>query len=81
MTTTAATTRHLATLWQGTKPWHWTALKYGHAQTVGYRNHVRYRRYQFWQLHITPIHIGRHGDKWEYGICLGKRTLYVLRHR
>jgi hypothetical protein len=79
VTTTAASTRHLLTLWHGQKPWHWAALKYGHAQPLGFRNHLRARR--FWQIHLTPVHIERDYSKWNVGICWGKRTVYLMVHR
>jgi hypothetical protein len=78
MSTTAKSTRHLATIWRGEKPWHWTTLMYGHVQPLGYRNH--FRRF-FWQLHFTPVHMERDGNKWEIGVCFGKRTLFVKVHR
>lgn len=79
MSTTAATTRHLATLHRGAEAWHWAALKVGHVQPPGYRNY-RHSRWYF-QLHVTPVHVARYVNTWEFGVCLGKRTLFVLRHR
>lgn len=35
----------------------------------------------FWQLHLTPIHLHRYGNQWEAGLCLGKRTIYLKRHK
>ncbi|MFI8191367.1 hypothetical protein ACIF8T_21530 [Streptomyces sp. NPDC085946] len=79
MSTTADSTRHLGTVWRGEKPWHWKALKVGHVQPRGYRTYWRTRR--LWQLHLTPIHIARDNSQWEIGVCLGKRTLFLLSHR
>lgn len=79
MSTTAATTRHLRTVYRGEKPWDWAALYRGHVQPRGYRTYWRGRH--FWQLHLTPVHLHRDGGKWEAGICWGRRTLYVKRHR
>lgn len=83
MTFTAAGHRHLRTLWKHpTIAWHWTTLNYGHAQP---NQHGRWcyrmpRRLGF-QFHVTPIHVSRDGSKWHGGLCLGRRTVYVLRHR
>lgn len=77
--TTADTTRHISTVWKGEKPWHWKALYRGHSQPRGYRSywHNRHR----WQLHLTPIHLSRDGEKWTAGLCFGKRTIYLASHR
>lgn len=79
MSTTAASTRHLKTLWRGEKCWEWLALYVGHVQPLGYRTYWKHRR--FWQWHVTPLHLHRDGGKWEAGLCLGKRTIYLKRHR
>ncbi|MEU3613508.1 hypothetical protein ABZ725_14490 [Streptomyces sp. NPDC006872] len=79
MSTTADSTRHLGTVWRGEKPWHWKALKTGHVQPLGYRTHYSSRWH--WQFHLTPIHIARDNNSWEIGLCLGKRTLFLLTHR
>ncbi|MGC5019031.1 hypothetical protein [Micromonospora sp. DT47] len=79
MSTTAASTRHLHTIYRGEKPWDWAALYVGHVQPRGFRTYWR-NRYR-WQLHLTPIHFHRDGEKWEVGVCLGRRTVYVKRHR
>lgn len=79
MSTTADSTRHIRTLRRGAKPWHWTALYIGHVQPRGHRTYWRNRH--IWQLHLTPIHLHRHGSRWEIGLCWGRRTVYVLRHR
>ncbi|MER7794886.1 hypothetical protein [Streptomyces sp. NPDC097640] len=79
MSTTADSTRYLKTIWRGEKAWEWKALYAGHVQPRGYRTFWRGRF--FWQLHFTPIHIHRDGDKWEIGVCFGKRTFYFKTHR
>lgn len=79
MSTTADTTRHLGTVWRGSKPWDWKALYVGHAQPRGYR--TRWTDRHRWQLHLTPIHIERDWDKWEIGLCFGKRTVFLKTHR
>jgi hypothetical protein len=79
MSTTADSTRHLRTIWRGEKPWDWAALLVGHVQPRGYRTYWRHRR--FWQLHLTPVHLHRDGARWEAGLCFGKRTIYIKRHR
>lgn len=79
MNTTAATTRHLRTLWRGERPWHWLALYVGHVQPRGYRTFWRGR--WFWQWHLTPLHFSRDTTGWTAGLCLGRRTLFVYRHR
>jgi hypothetical protein len=79
VSTTADSTRHLGTVWRGEKPWHWKALKVGHAQPRGYRTYFSSRWH--WQLHLTPIHIARDNSQWEIGLCLGKRTIFLLSHR
>lgn len=69
--------RHLATLWQSKRrSWEWWALLYGHAQPNRFVWLDRYR----WRFHLTPVHAERWGDVWEIGLCLGRRTLYVMRH-
>lgn len=78
MGTTGDSTRHLKTLWKGAKPWQWKTLKYGHSQPLGYRTYRKNRH--LWQLHLTPIHVARDNARWEFGVCLGKRTLFVLSH-
>jgi hypothetical protein len=79
MSTTATTTRHLRILWRGEKPWHWLALMIGHVQPLGYRTYIQSRF--LWQFHVTPIHLYRDSSGWEAGLCLGKRTIYLRRHR
>lgn len=83
MSFTAAAHRHLRTLWKHpTIAWHWTTLNYGHAQAHGVTRRWCYRSARrLWQLHWTPIHVARDGAKWTYGLCLGRRTVYVMRHR
>ncbi|MFD6025689.1 hypothetical protein [Streptomyces griseoluteus] len=78
MSTTADSTRHLGTVWRGKKPWHWKALYLGDVQPRGYRTYWRSR--WLWQFHLTPIHAARDNDKWEVGICFGRRTLFLLSH-
>lgn len=79
MNTTADSTRHLKTIWRGEKSWHWKALYVGHVQRLGMRT---FRRSPFfWQLHVTPLHLSRDGDKWTAGLCLGKRTVFLYSHR
>lgn len=79
MNTTADSTRHIKTIRRGEKAWHWTALYVGHVQPVGFRNFRRGRR--CWQLHLTPVHASRDGEKWTVGLCFGRRTVFVYRHR
>ncbi|MER5694939.1 hypothetical protein ACWDBO_31515 [Streptomyces mirabilis] len=79
MSTTADTTRHLRTVWRGEKPWHWNAIYTGHAQPRGYRTYRKSR--WLWQFHVTPVHIARDNSRWEIGLCFGRRTVYLLRHR
>ncbi|MFE7727386.1 hypothetical protein ACFU5D_16525 [Streptomyces anthocyanicus] len=79
MSTTADSTRLIKTVWRGEKPSHWKALKTGHVQPFGYRTYWRSR--WLWQLHLTPIHIARDNSQWEIGLCLGKRTIFLLTHR
>lgn len=77
--TTAATTRHLATVYQGQPCWNWAALYTGHVQPRPHRTYWRSR--WLWQFHLTPVHLHRDGTRWEAGLCWGRRTAYVLRHR
>lgn len=77
--TTADSTRHLKTVWRGEKSWHWKAIYIGHVQPLGRRTFWRDRF--MWQLHLTPIHVGRAGDTWTAGFCFGKRTAYLYSHR
>jgi hypothetical protein len=77
--TTADTTRYLATVRRGQEPWRWTALYLGHAQPRGYRNYFR-NRYD-WRLHWTPLCASNCYGKWTLGLCLGKRTIYLYSHR
>jgi predicted DCC family thiol-disulfide oxidoreductase YuxK len=79
MDTTAATTRHLKTLWRGEQAWHWLALFIGHVQPRGYRTWWRNR--WTWQWHLTPLHVSRDGRKWTAGLCWGRRTIYLYRHQ
>lgn len=85
MSFTAAHHRFICGLWKSkTVPWHWTSLNYGHAQPNQYGKWTYASPrplMRMWQLHCTPIHLSRDGDKLYYGLCLGRRTLYVLRHR
>lgn len=83
MSFTAAGHRHLRTLWKSkTVCWHWTSLNLGHAQPNQHgRWCYRVPSSRMWQFHVTPIHVSRDGSKWLVGLCLGKRTIYVLRHR
>lgn len=76
---TAATSRHVATLWHGNEPWNWLALYAGHEQPRGHRTWWRHRR--MWKLHLTPLHVSRDGDSWTLGVCFGARTLLLYRHR
>lgn len=77
--TTAVSTRHIRTMWQGDPCWHWKALYVGHAQPLGYRNY-RLDRWR-WKFHFTPIHVSRDGHKWAVGLCFGKRMIYLYSHR
>ena len=83
MSFTAAGHRHLRTLWKSkTVAWHWTALNLGHAQPNQHgRWCYRVARIRMWQFHLTPLHLSRDGDKRYFGLCFGKRTIYVMRHR
>lgn len=72
--------RHIRTFHQDpVTPWHWWALRYGISQPRGYRNRWHNRR--MFRLHFTPIYLERWGSTIEFGFCLGRRTLYVVRHR
>lgn len=77
--------RHIGTLYQNRERcWEWWALKYGHSQpgqrlALGRDWGPWYRRN--FTLHLTPIHIARWTGELEIGLCLGRRTLYLLRHR
>lgn len=76
--TTAASTRHLHTLYQGDPCRKWAALYYGHQP----RPRRPYRRSgRFLHIHLTPIHFARDRCNVEFGLCWGRRTVYVLRHR
>jgi hypothetical protein len=79
VSTTGVSTRHLRTLYQGEPCWNWTSLYVGHVQPRGYRNYWHDRRR--WQFHLTPVHFERHHECWEFGVCWGRRTLFVKRHR
>lgn len=69
--------RHLKTLWQDRdKSWCWWALKYGHAQ---HKRFVWVDRWR-WRFHMTPIHIEYWENTLEVGVCVGRRTLYAMRH-
>lgn len=77
--------RHLSMIWQSRERcWEWWALKYGHAQ--GAVDLARGRPWGPWwrrnfTFHVTPIHISRWSGELEIGVCLGRRTLYVMRHK
>lgn len=72
--------RHLATPHQSKERcWEWWALKYGHAQPVHW--FARSKTQRALRIHLTPIHFERWGNTVEIGLCLGRRTLYVMRHR
>lgn len=75
--TTADTTRQLCTVWTGKHDW--KAIYVGHTPPRGSRSYWRTRR--LWQLHVTPVHASRSGDKWTAGLCFGRRTIYIASHR
>lgn len=77
--TTAATTRFRRRIYQGEPDWNWAALYTGCVQPRGYRTYRRSR--WLWQFHLTPVHVHRDNASWEAGLCWGRRTVYVLRHR
>lgn len=81
MTMQAKGSRHLAMLWRGDKPWRWVALKYGHAQPVRFYLGDGPWRYRPIRFRVTPVYFERWGDMLEVGLCVGKRTVYVMRHR
>jgi hypothetical protein len=74
--------RHLTVLWQdGERPWRWWALNYGHAQPGRFVLLPGPWRYRPIRFHLTPIHFERWAGVLEIGLCLGRRTLYLMRHR
>lgn len=74
--------RVLARLWQGDRPWKWATLCYGRSQPNSrFVLGAGPWRYQLIRLHLTPIHFERWNNSTEIGLCLGRRTLYVLKHR
>jgi hypothetical protein len=84
MTMQAKGARHLATLWQSKERcWEWWALKYGKAQPspIHWRTGTGPWRYRPIIFHFTPFHFERWAGAMEIGLCLGKRTLYLVRHR
>lgn len=81
MTMQAKGSRHIAVLWRGAMPWQWVALKYGHAQPRRFYLGEGPWRYRPIRFRLTPIYFERWGDVLEVGLCLGKRVLYVMRHR
>lgn len=82
MSVQAAHARHLAMLWQSKdRAWEWWALKYGWAQPIRFCLGPGPWRYRYFRFHLTPIHLERWGSAIEIGLCLGKRTLYLMRHR
>lgn len=77
--------RHLATLWKSKERcWEWWALAYGHAQPVRWALGRDWggpwwrRNFTF---HLTPIHLAHWTSELEIGLCIGRRTLYLKRHR
>lgn len=83
MSFTAAGHRYLWTIKRSkTVPWHWMALNLGTAQPgLHGRWNYRVKSARAYQIHITPIHISRWGGQRYWGLCLGARTIYVMRHR
>ncbi len=74
--------RHLMTLHQRRdRPWVWWALRYGHAQPRRFYLGAGPWRYRPIRFHLTPVHFERWAGTVEVGVCLGRRTLYVVRHR
>jgi hypothetical protein len=73
--------RHLWTFWRGRKPWQWAVLMYGHAQPTRFYLGEGPWRYRPIRFRLTPIYFERWGDRLEIGLCLGKRTLYVMRSK
>lgn len=76
--------RHLAQIYQNPeRRWEWWALEYGWAQPKRFAlgppgGGWMHRPFRF---HLTPIHIERWAGSLEIGLCLGKRTLMLRRHR
>lgn len=77
MTVTAESHKHYGTLWRGANAWDWAALKSGRLGTT--KKNIWRCRYD-WQLHFTPIHVARYGKQWVFGLCLGRRVVYVQIH-
>lgn len=81
MTMMAIGARHLATIWQSKeRPWEWWSLKYGWAQPKRFYLGNGPWRYRPIRFHLTPVHFERWGAL-EIGLCFGRRTLYLMRHR
>lgn len=82
MTMRAEGACHLVMLWQDKEHcWRWWALKYGLAQPKRFAlGPGRWRR-RYFRFHLTPIHVERWGNSLEVGLCLGYRTIYIMRHR
>lgn len=79
MSTTADSTRRISRVWKGSSPGRWAAFHIGHSQPRGFRT---YRRGRFlWQFHVTPLHLYRDKSSREFGVCFGKRTLFLMVHR
>jgi len=78
----AAGARHLAMLWQDKERcWEWWALKYGRAQPHRFCLGPGGWRRRYFRYHLTPFHIERWGGTLEIGLCVGWRTIYLMRHR
>ena len=93
MTMRARDAKHIRTLWQDKDvPWHWAALKSGHnarrgrfqfdrgRMADGRPYPIRYWRVWRFYLHLTPIHVEHWSNSLEVGLCVGRRTVYVMRH-
>lgn len=84
MTMQANRHRHLGTFFKNReRPWEWWALGYGWAQPKRFAIGQRIGPWYRWpvRFHLTPIHFEHWANTLEIGICIGKRTLYLMRHR
>lgn len=74
--------RFICRLWKSKDvPWRWVTLVYGWAQPKRFCLGDGSWRYRPIRFHLTPIHFERWGNMLEVGVCIGKRTLTIVKHR
>lgn len=78
MTMQARGHKVLRNIWRSKKiAWHWWVLAFGYAQPKRFCWLDRHR----FRWHLTPFHLEVWDSTWEIGICWGKKTVYLMRHK